>query len=109
MGLLEWQFSLPTSRLRQFSTKLSAAYLLSLLLGALLPWLLNGLVWSYSKHDQAFLGDFGFEGSALLLLAAFAGLMTTFGLYASSLRLPAGAAVEALPRPLRGAQTPGWA
>src|SRR5204863_7425018 len=47
LGLLEWQFSLPTSRLRQFSTKLSAAYLLSLLLGALLPWLLNGLVWSY--------------------------------------------------------------
>ena len=43
LGLLEWQFSLPTSRLRQFLTKLFATYLLGLFLGALFPWLVDGL------------------------------------------------------------------
>ena len=85
LGLLEWQFSLPKSRLRQFLTKLSAAYLLSLFLGALVPWLLNGLVWSYATHKEGLLGDVGFEGSGLMFLAAFACLTTTLGLYASSL------------------------
>jgi hypothetical protein len=54
-------------------------------LGALFPWLLNGLVCSYTTHKAGLLGDVGFQGSALMFLAAFAGLATTLGLYASSL------------------------
>ncbi len=85
LGLLEWQFTLPPSRLRQFLNKLFAAYVLSLLLGALFPWLLNGLVWSYATQRATFIGDAGFQGSVLMSLAVFAGSATTLGLYASSL------------------------
>ena len=85
LGLLEWQFTLPKARLRQFLTKLSVTYLLSLLSGALLPWLLNGFAWSYATQKAGLLGVVGFQASALMFLAAFAGLATTLGVYASSL------------------------
>ena len=83
LGLLEWQFSLPTSRLRQFLTKLFATYLLGLFLGALLPWLVDGLVWAYTGYSS--FGNAAFERMALGSMAVFAVVATTLGLYASSL------------------------
>ena len=83
LGLLEWQFSLPTSRLRQFLTKLFATYLLGLFLGALLPWLVDGVVWVYTGYSR--FGNAPFVWMALESMAVFAVVATTLGLYASSL------------------------
>ncbi len=96
LGLLEWQQSLPVSRRRQFLLKLFPAYALSVLLAAVLPWLLDAL--GYLATGESLTGlmkpikeSAGATGLASALgvtlgLPALAAIgATTVGLFASSL------------------------
>ena len=56
---------------------------MGLFLGALLPWLVDGLVWAYTGYSS--FGNAAFERMALGSMAVFAVVATTLGLYASSL------------------------
>jgi hypothetical protein len=82
LGLLEWQQSLPISRPRQYVVKLLVACGVSLILAALLPWLLEqtGVVWTLTTP----LERTAFEWKMLLPLAVAVPLATLVGVFASS-------------------------
>jgi alpha-tubulin suppressor-like RCC1 family protein len=96
LGILEWQQSLPVSRRRQFLAKLLPACLLSVALAAVLPWLLEALV--YASTGESMTGimerireSAGWKGLVLGLwvtlgLPVLASILaTTVGVFASSL------------------------
>jgi hypothetical protein len=96
LGILEWQQSLPVSRFRQFLAKWLPACALSVLLAAVLPWLLDALAYvctgeSATGMMRMFREPTGWKTLAVALwvtlcLPALAAIMaTTIGLFASSL------------------------
>jgi len=91
LGILEWQQSLPVSRFRQFLAKWLPACALSVLLAAVLPWLLDALAYvctgeSVTGMMQITRESSGWKILALACLPALAAIAaTTIGLFASSL------------------------
>ena len=91
LGILEWQQSLPVSRFRQFLAKWLPACALSVLLAAVLPWLLDALAYVFTGESVTGIMKLPWESSgwkslALAGLPVAASIMaTTIGLFASSL------------------------
>jgi alpha-tubulin suppressor-like RCC1 family protein len=96
LGILEWQQSLPMSRRRQFLAKLLPACTLSVLLAAVLPWLIDALIYTSTGQSLTGMTEKVREATAgrALALALWATLglpalacvlATVVGVFASSL------------------------